>query len=143
MAVILRKAADQVASNDDTISVDDTLFVSLGVNEFWVVEFIITYESSTVADFKWRLTLPVFASGMFTYYAYSNTPNAVTVRADNLPAIHVLAGNGAGSIRPLRISVGIQVGSQAGNLSFAWAENTAEVSDTKVHKNSALIATRQ
>lgn len=139
---IVRKTADETVNNSETLQNDDELLMAMGANEVWRVELHLIIYGTTVANYKMAWTVP---SGAEFYWGriYRTTGAADVVGMTHIAAETVtMRGEGAYS-RMITVAHGIYVGAAtAGNLQLQWAQNTAEVSDSKVKANSCIIATK-
>jgi hypothetical protein len=124
----VRKASDETVSNSTTVQSDDEILFPVGVNETWIFTIFLLYSTSGVADFKHQFSVPSGTAGRHE-----------TIGGEAAIASPLTTGGGASS---RSITGVIRSGSTAGNITLQWAQNTAEVSDTKVLADSVLTAHR-
>ena len=135
---IVRKTADETVNNSTTLQNDDELLFAVAANEVWEFELLALINSSAVADIKFQFTGPSGSS----IYQFNVGENAATT--DFISAVEPggpvsdVRGQGLAMINAILRGI-IVNGATAGNLQVQWAQNTAEVSDTKVLTNSILI----
>lgn len=124
------KSADEIVSNSTTLQNDDHLTLALEANKtyYFYTQWILT--SSTVADFKWRFIVPSGATMDWT------TVSGADVADATLGSSASTTGNRQAFIA---VTGRIMVAGTAGNVTLQWAQNTAEVSSTTMHKGSFLM----
>ena len=130
----VRKSADETVNNSTTFQNDDALLLAVRANTTWVVKLALLVNSSAVADFKVQITGPAGSTieGFFAGLdATGNSPGS-------FGASLTLPGAGANELKPIEFLV--IIGSTAGDIQVQWAQNTAQVSDTKVLADSCLVA---
>jgi len=139
MARTIYKAADETVNNSTTLQNDDSLVLPVAANEVWYFQMNVLYTSSGAADFKIGWTIP--AAGALRWHAiYRNTAATDVVWAGGLETdVLSIAGTSALAVMVFATYKG---GANAGDVQLQWAQNTAEVSDTKVLAGSAMIVTR-
>lgn len=155
-----RKTANETVNNSAALQNDDHLFQALGANETWQFEFVISYNSVTVPDFKLALIVPAGATlraNVAGLASNGSSGTAVTGSAGPIATANSLmvsltasgeyavlcgAWSGTGGVVPTvaRISGTVCTAGTAGNLQLQWAQNSAHVSDTTVYTDSYLIA---
>ena len=133
------KTADETVSNSIVGQNDDHLIHAVAANEVWFVIARFKYISTAGANIKIVITVP--AAGVLTGIR-ATTIGALAGTGGMTPldltAYQAMACNGATQVDYwLCVYVG---GANAGNLQVKWAQNTAEVSDTKILTNSFLLA---
>ena len=138
--VTVRKTSDETVNNSSTLQDDDALLLAMAANETWFFSVTIFFISSGVADFKVTLTSPT-GSTLLHGCTQAQVNSAGGVQECNALASGVaFAYSGTGSNESLFLTGIVVNGGTAGNLQLQWAQNTAEVSDTKVLTNSYLEA---
>lgn len=143
---LVRKTVDEIVNNSTTLQNDDVLKVALAANEAASFLFQIFSESSAVADIQYAITVPAGATLIWSKASgvgVSPTGGVqpfTTITASGTAQADV--GAGAGDKRAVTIIGTVVNGATAGDLQLQWAQNTAEVSDTKVFANSILLAFR-
>lgn len=138
---IVRKTADEIVNNSDILQDDDELFLAVGANEIWSVFLYLIATTGVDPDFKFAFTVPVGGSISLVTHGDigSSSQQAVVTERDGTIAMHWWGAFTNGVILVWGRYVG---GANAGNLQLQWAQNTADVSDTKVLANSFLKCTR-
>jgi len=138
--VIVRKTADETVNNSNVLQDDDELFFAVGANEVWELTFIPLIDSPAIPDIKFAWGVP---AGAELY--------RVCIRRDAAGALQIEYALSGGSMpsqgvavpRIVGIEKGLYIGGvNAGNVQLQWAQETANVSDTKVLANSCIIAHR-
>ena len=133
---IVRKTADETVNNSNLPQNDDELFLPVLANEVWVFQLYLKVATTAVADFKAAFTVPAGA----TLSWYPGPPSWSLSPWDNAGMVENFL-TGTNRTNAIVTANGVYVGgANAGNLQFRWAQNTAEATDTKVLKNSCLIA---
>lgn len=131
------KSADEIVNNNTTFQDDDHLTFAVGANETWVFTLFMSFISAATPDIKYKMTAPsgsrlrthsswysdVFYDGSAFYEFIIHSGNPSDERGDVLTGICVN-------------------GSTAGSVTFQWAQNVAEASDTTVKQGSYIIAER-
>ena len=137
---VVRKAADGDPVNNSTTLVNDPeLLFAIAANEVWEFELLAIINSSAVADIKFQFTGPAGSSiYRFNVGESAAATDFISATEPGGAAIDV-RGQGIAMINAILEGIIIN-GATAGNLQVQWAQNTAEVSDTKVLANSLLIA---
>ena len=129
---IVRKTADEIVNNSTVLQNDDHLLFAVAANEVWEIRVAMIVASTAVADFKYAFTVPtggaIYAPGGYTTDSDATIAVAVLYTANQTMSTTVAVN---------RRYIG---GANAGNVQFQWAQNTAEVSNTKVLANSYIIA---
>ena len=131
LAKVVEKTADETVNNSATLQADDHLLFATGTNETWVILYVLRIVSTTVADFKFGLTIP---SG-----------------ADESSAMHGSIGvgfgasfgnqtAGVGGESPVFVYATVRIAGTSGNITLKWGQATAETSNTQVKQRSCLIA---
>lgn len=138
--IVVVKSADETVNNSTTLQNDDELLFAVGANEVWQFELWLLANSSTVADLKWAWTVPTGATLEGIYLGATNA-GADGIQLFNATDAISVYGGGADLI-PGRITGIVVVGGTPGNVQFQWAQDSLEVSDTKVLQNTVLIARR-
>lgn len=139
---IVVKTADEIVNNSAVLQNDDHLLLALAVNELWVFEFSLFYDSGTTPDIKFALTIPAgatinrTASGNDAGGSIRNDSTTFTASGD----VSSHDGQNVGVIRHTSLRGWVKCGATPGNLQLQWAQNTANGSDTTLHANSYLMA---
>ena len=133
---LIVKEADETVNNSTTLQNDNELLFAVAANEVVQFEGVLMVSTDPAADFKLTFTGPAGAVGSFAaIYGDTLTGNADASSAALGSAAALVSGND-GSV--VRFWGGIHNGGTAGNLTLQWAQNTANVSDSKVLAGSYL-----
>jgi len=127
------KAADQTVNNSDVLEDCDDLKLEVGANEVWGFFLFILQISGATPDIKFGWTVPDSCTMKWTDL---NHASPGTLLSELLTYTHP----GAGVNQHLAIDGLIVASSTPGTVQLQFAQNTAEVSDTKVLANSYLVA---
>lgn len=128
------KAADEIVSNSNVLQDDDELLVALEAESVYHFLLVMRGISTVGADWRVCMTAPAATVGAVTWLvtgAVSNTPFGTGTTPAANGTSQVIIGTGIA-----------HTGGSAGDLTFQWAQSTAEVSDTTVYEGSYLILTK-
>ncbi len=128
------KKADEIVNNSTAFQNDDELVVALQANKTYCGILNCIINSSAVADFKYAFTIPSGASGSKTNSSLSSVVAPASASIIDVDILNGIAADGM-----FQLYFKIIVTATAGNLQLRWAQNTAEVSDTKVIQGSSLV----
>jgi len=140
---LIRKTSDETVNNSTTLQNDDELSFSIAANEVILLELVVFYNSSTGADINMVLTGPSGVSG--TMLRHDLTPSATANTDDRMQARDPFSSfnsGGVGSNVGMEAKIVITNGGTAGTIQLQWAQDVAEVSDTKVLANSYMYIRR-
>lgn len=135
------KGADETVNNSSALQADDDLVFAVGAQETWVVEYFIIYSSATTADMLFDIQTPTGTSGFGSVLGRDTGGTESVFISLNQDESWILGGNGAASTLA-HIKITLIIGNTPGNVTFRWAQNAAEVSNTNVKTGSNLIAQR-
>ncbi len=126
--------SDQVVNNTTTLIDHDELFMDLRINTTYAFYITLIYDSGTTPDIKMGWTVPSGTSMAWQGLGFGNGQTALFETGIEVP-------NGGGAGAPMVISDGgrIITGSTAGFLQMQFAQNVANVSDTKVLQGTVLV----
>lgn len=136
------KSADETISNSATAQNDDHLFGAVEAGAIYEVDLFLLYNSTTTADLKVGFTAPTGST--LVWHALGNqvggsSSSSASIRIDAGALFDTRALGGTGAANLVAHLTGLLiVGATAGTFRFQWAQQTAEVSDTKVLANSFL-----
>jgi hypothetical protein len=130
------KSADETVNNSATLQDDDHLILPVLANETWSFKMTLLNDSAPTADIKVKFTVP---SGT-TMKWMKGEPNPDSSVLNTEGTTYMIPTGGSEIIDTL-IGI-ITVGGTAGNVTLQWAQNAAEVSDTKILKGSSIVAWR-
>jgi len=133
----VRKTADQTVNNSAVYVNDTHLVLPVAGNETWDILTVLKFITGGVPDLKLRFIIP--AGSSITAYSMNLIANGAVWGATDFDFTGDKKINGSGAtgvigFRALYIGAG-----SAGNVQLQWAQNTADVSDTKVLIGSCLI----
>lgn len=136
--ITAKKVTEQLVNNTATLVNDSVLLRALAANEEVAFTLFLRYDSAAVADFKCAFTSPGGSTITYSVIGPGENDNLSqqvgAASADTL----ILGGGGAGTTRAAVIHGSVWCGATPGNLQFQFAQNTANVSDTKVLVGSYL-----
>lgn len=139
------KAADQTVNNSATLVNDTALTVAVAANTTYAIEGFLAYDTSATADIKVAFTAPAGATLLWSPLGLAGSSSGTsgsidqrTLTTNNL----ALGGAGAGTNAVANPRGTLVTSSTAGSLTLQWAQNAAEVSDTKVKTGSWLKLTK-
>lgn len=138
LPLLVRKSADETVNNSTTLQDDNHLVLAVAASTTYEFEMCIFHNSSTVADLKYDFTFPTGLTmnyGLDGAAAGGGIDNFVLIQT-SVPVI-----GGAGADRAAFLSGTVITSTTAGNLQLRWAQNMAEVSDTKVLLGSYMQLT--
>lgn len=136
--LLVRKPADETVNNSTTLQNDDHMALSVAANMTYEFKMCVFHNSSTVADLKYDFTFPTGLTmkyGLDAAAAGGGIDNFVLIQT-SVPVI-----GGVGADRAGFLSGTVITFTTAGTLQLRWAQNTAEVSDTKVLAGSYMRLT--
>lgn len=145
--ILVRKTVDESVASSTAVQNDDTLLFAVAANEVWVFEVILSIETVTAADFRFRFDSPAGSSGV--YGAIGAALGAASVESSarwsaggfSLGITTSLGSTGgSGANTPVFIHGIIANGSTAGSLTLQWAQNTSDATATVVKANSFIVA---
>lgn len=143
--LIARKTSDQSVTSSTALVDDTALQLTVAANEVWLMHFHLRYQANGTADMKISFAFP--AGGVIDAAASGSMANATTIFADqtwpNLTAsdANPLPFSGGGSVSDTRTLLidGTYIGAgTAGTVKLRWAQNTSDVTATKVLAQSTL-----
>jgi len=127
----IEKTGDQTVNNSTTlVNVTDFTFAA-DANSRYLVMYTAMFHSGATPDIKFGITVPTSSTGFWGQH-----DNGVTLAA--LSGIVILSGVGAGAERPALMFASVDTVGTAGNITLQFAQNTADVSDTVVVKESNM-----
>jgi len=135
------KSADEVINNISTLQDDNELVFTAGANEVCYLTYWLMYRSGTTPDIKFQFSLP---TGGVMQAVPQDVISVIAAQGGITPwdgTGSSIIFNGAGAaVTQIVIIWALYVGGGiAGNIILRWAQNTADVSDTKVLQNSFII----
>lgn len=144
--VILRKLADQTVTNSTTLVSDTALTFPAAANTVYRIRLFLIYDSATAADFNYNFSIPAGATGFKATHSTGLTTticaggsdtfayNSITQQNSNVGG----AGTGTANSCSMLIDGTVIIAGTAGNVTFQWAQATADATNTVVRTNSWL-----
>lgn len=144
--LIARKTSDQSVTSSTTLVDDTALQLTVGINEVWLLHFILRYEASVTGDIKVSASFPsgevnVFPSGGILAANGTFTDQGWVMTTSDASAIN-WTGGGAGSPRTSLLDGTYIVGGTGGTLKLRWAQNSSDATPTKMLTHSTLWAVK-
>lgn len=137
------KASDESVQNN-TLQDDNDLVMAIGASEKWLVEINIYFASTTAAaDFKYNVTFPT--SPTASYWSTTGLDSGGSANTDAPVSPASATGDtsaGSGVVRHARVIATLVNGSNAGNITLQWAQNSTNATDTTVKAGSSMIGYR-
>ena len=128
------KKIDETVNNSSAFQDDDELVIALNANKVYFGALFLYMNSNATADFKWLVTLP---AGATAEYSTGSWDALSLMSLVDMTASTVLAGLAANFM--IAIPFRIIVAGTAGNIQLRWAQDVANVSDTKVLQGSCMV----
>lgn len=136
------KTSDESRNTTTTLTDDSTLVATLSANTNYVFEFEVFFVSAATPDFKFALNFTGTTTRADSWYQYATSTNTGSSASQNtglrdalVPSQAILTGSDR---HILQVRGAIQVGGSGGTLSFQWAQNTSNATDTTVLAGSWL-----
>lgn len=150
--VLVMKAADETVNNSAALQDDDELLCAVAANKRYLVEaFISLSAANATADFKVGWTVPAAAAMLWGPHAtLSGTSNPARYWAPSSTGSSptaLLTAAGSYSFGSAAVTGGVtfmglaSTAGTSGNIQLQWAQNTANVSDSKFLTGSVLRCT--
>jgi len=138
---VVRKTADETVNNSAVLQADDELFIAIGANEIWLLQFYLLQKSvSTASDINFGFIYPANCKiywgplGYWNGVDTSSSPATCRIESDG-------SNRGCANSTQVLCYIALVVnGANAGTVTLRWAQNTATAEDTKILANSCLIA---
>ena len=135
------KETDETIQEDTTMSADSELTFSVSANVDYIVEMMVIFETGGTGDFKFSWQCPASPDDVRGLYAevqgLAQGINDVYTSNRDICSWDEQVAGGAG-IGMIRHWVMFENGSNAGSLTFEWAQNASEAVDTTVSQGSYL-----
>ena len=128
------KGTAQSVNNSEVLVDDNELTKTLRANQEYAFECRIFINSSAVADFKYDFNVPAGATIEINEFAPDHDTDVTIIDA----TIDVTVTTG-GTDSVIAFFGRITTGATVGNVTYRFAQNTAEVSNTTVQVGSSLI----
>jgi len=127
------KLADETVNNSTTFQDDDELFLPVDLNKEYSGYCIFWFQSNTTPDLKATFSGPAGSAGKVSVFMTASN-NSVGFGGSPNVQTSITGNTRMGIFQFILATAGT-----AGNLTFQWAQNTADVSDTKILKGSVLV----
>ena len=138
--VLIVKSSNQTATNSTTLRADDELLFPIGASETWVFTLCIMATAPTAGDLKISMTGPSGASGTWIHSRdLGGTSGEPVFNAITLGGTANLLYD-AESKRGWMIHGTIINSTNTGNLTFEFAQVTADGTATTIHAHSWMTA---
>lgn len=137
---VARKTADETVNNSAAYQDDDHLALQLDANVVYRANIHLLYQSSTVADFRYRFVAPAGASLAGWSFLGINSASAFVYAVANNGGVIGLGGTGADTV--LDAWGLVVVGGTAGTLQVQWCQDVANASNTILRATSYLTLER-
>jgi hypothetical protein len=141
---VIIKPSTTARASTTTLANDPDLVLALASSASYAINGVIFYDgpSAGSSDIKWTFTVPSGGSGQY-FIPHQNLSGQFTgAFASNWTDTLTANTNGVGSTMTLPVGGIFQTGGSAGNLTFQWAQNTSNGTNTHVQAQSFLVATR-
>lgn len=132
------KTADETVNNSTTLQNDDHLLFAVAANEVFEFTMVLRTISQGAADIKFAITVPTAATIEWEFIGRdegATMVQATQIGSGTSVGAYGVATNYIHTIRGIIIN-----STNAGNVQLQWAQEAADVSDTKVLANSCIIA---
>lgn len=148
----VRATSDEVVNNSNTIQADNELTITVGANEDWEFEFVVTYISTTAADFRCGLKFPTSPTQIaygIDGLATNAAGSASSMVGDRKQTAGLTADAATGADFGGDTNAAVVVlkgfvrnGSNAGSVTLWWAQATTTAVDTTRKAGSWVEARR-
>ena len=149
--VVVFKPANTSRNTTTTVTDDPDLSLPVASSATYEVRGVIFYDgpAAGTGDIKWTFSLPSGATGQYQMIHqnisgntagmwqinWTDGPNLVTTQAN-------CQGLGSPNVLAMTFSGLLATGGTAGNLTFRWAQNTSNGTNTRVYNQSYMLAQR-
>lgn len=145
------KPSNTSRNTTTTVSDDPDLTLAVAASSTYAVTGVVFYDgpSAGTGDIKWTFSVPTSATGQYQVVHqnisgntagmwqvnWTDGPNLVTTQANT-------QGTGSPNILAMTFNGLLAVAGTAGNLTFRWAQNTSNGTNTRVYQQSYFVARR-
>lgn len=145
----IRKTVDETINNVGVDQADNEMTIPVAANGgTFGIRVVFFYSSATAAKLRCRINAPAGTVGRIGVHGLVTT--AVVTSGDLVAAAVTIesgtdlavAGAGVGTVLMGVLEGEATIGANAGNLTFDWAQNTADVSNTVVYARSRFMVWR-
>jgi hypothetical protein len=141
---IARKTADESVTSSVALQDDDELLFAIGASEVWVFQFNIIYGAGSTGDISVGVGAPALATANWTSFGIdvaATSPGNFKGIGGNISSNNTYGGSGA-SKAPLVMYGVVTNSTNAGNVTFKWAQSVSNGTATTVNEGSWLVAYR-
>lgn len=128
------KTADETVNNSNVLQNDDELIIPVKNGKYYRISMHLYYNSQDTADFKFKFTIAGASTIQFNL-KWRNTVGGDSLNGITKADTISIQGFAFPEIADI---YGIAVGGADENITFQWAQNAAEATDTKVLKGSNI-----
>jgi len=132
--IVKQKTADEIVNNSTTLQADDDLVFAGEANKTYTGIMFLYVETNATSDIKMNFSLPTGATGLWANDLTASSPRT-PVDITTSETISIATGT-----RLIIKYFKIVMSSTAGNCTLQWAQDVAQVFDTKIYKGSLLVA---
>lgn len=129
------KNADETVTSSTTLQDDDQLTFTPNISKTYNVSIFVFMDSGVTPDIKFALSIPTGATAIELAEVWAPNDSRVTT---NWTSSRMLVG--AAGVRYFHLTGRVIMSTTAGSVTFQWAQNTSDASDTKVLEGSLLLA---
>lgn len=140
--LIAVKTVDETIISNGTYQDDDHLFLTVEAGATYVYNAKGAFSTSATADWRFQFSVP---SGTFSaaYFEYFNDTNAMVRASYSNPTTGGTAGfQGKATDSPFEVGGVFTCGVTGGNMTFQWAQDVSNASNTIVRAGSRFTAIR-
>lgn len=143
----VRKTADESVTSSAALQDDDELVFAIGASQVWTVRYVIGYNAGTTGDFQFAFSVPTSATGRQMMAGVNSAATGITGSITAFSTTDLTTGNGFAGGSPsfdatMEIDLIVVNSTNAGNVTFRWAQATSNGTATILRANSFLIAHR-
>ncbi len=135
----VRKYGDETKSSNNTHADDGSLFFDAEASKKYAFRLNVFFDTTAAADFKYQIqgpSSPTIIRYLTRDVAPAATAMTVAVQTAFAASVSVLSASTNGGF--VEISGILHNGTTAGRVSFQWAQNTSDASNTTVRAGSWL-----
>jgi hypothetical protein len=136
---VVRKTADETVSSDSTLSNDSQLSMSVEAGASYAFDSVVFFNTNGTANYKGQWTVPTGALLTFQCTGYS-LAGTFGIFWNTDASLQTMQGNA--TPRPHAMSGTLIVAGTAGNITWQWAQNTSNASNTSTLLASYIRLTK-
>lgn len=137
--LFVKKTSDETVNNSSTLQDDNELVLAGAASTTYDLEMRLIVNTGTTPDLKFTFTVPSGTTGSAQLFTGSNPDSAASGLQGPFSITATAAASGVGADQVLIVTGIVVTSSTAGNVQLQWAQNVANLSDTKVKADSYLI----